>query len=311
MLTRADYRAVAVDSWRLSVLAQFWSKNFEQHVLELVVRQIPTRHPQTLQFDCQVEARQRSFFLKVFHRTSGWGALKDSLRQTKAMRFWRQGLELAAAGFKAPVTIAVGTERSFGIAKREFVLTEKIDGASLPQFLHDFAAEGTPTWSEKRRGIDRLAKLIRRFHDRGFVHGDLVATNIFLSRDDAEGSEFYFMDNDRTKRFPTWLPQKLWRRNLIQLNRMPLAGISLQDRMRFLHGYLGVASFSDADRRFARWLEARTRQRRKECDGAEPNQNYRQLMRWVAESPGVNGAKSKLNDASMATLLRSHHRKES
>jgi hypothetical protein len=220
-------------------------------------------------------------------------------------------LELAAVGIKVPVTIALGTERGWGIAKREFILTAKIDGAPLPQFLCSVAADNTASLIEKRRSIERLAKLIRRFHDRGFVHGDLVATNIFFSKDDAEGAEFYFMDNDRTKRFPTWLPQKLWRRNLIQLNRMPLAGISLQDRMRFLHGYLGVISFSDADRRFARWLEVRTRQRRKECDGAEPNQNYRKLMRWVAESPGVNGAESKLNDASMATLLRSHHGEES
>src|SRR5258706_3287541 len=311
MLTRADYRAATFDRWRLYVLAQFWSKNLERQVLGLVARQPPARHPQTLQFDYQVEARQRSFFLKVFHQATKLGALKDCLRQTKATRFWRQGLELAAAGFKVPVTIAVGTERGWGIAKREFVLTEKIDGAPLPEFLCNAAAGDTASLIAKRRSIERLAKLIRRFHDRGFVHGDLVATNIFLSKDDAEGAEFYFMDNDRTKHFPTWLPQKLWRRNLIQLNRMPLAGISLQDRMRFLHGYLGVTSFSDADRRFARWLEVRTRQRRKECDGAEPNQNYRKLMRWVAESPGVNGAESKLNDATMATLLRSYHREES
>jgi len=311
MLTRADYRAVVVDNWRLFVLAQFSSKTLEQRVLELVALQTPARHPQTLQFDCQIEARPRSFFLKVFHQTSGYGALKNLVRQSKAMRFWRQGLSLAAAGFKVPLTIAVGTKIDWGIAKREFVLTEKIDGAALPQALRNVAAGGTTSLIEKRRSIEQLAKLIRRFHDRGFVHGDLVATNIVLSQDHVNGTEFYFMDNDRTKHFPRWLPQKLWRRNLIQLNRMPLAGISLQDRMRFLHGYLGVTSFSDADRGFARWLEIRTRQRRKECDGAEPNQNYRRLMRWVAEPPGINGAASKLNDAGIATLLRSHHREES
>jgi hypothetical protein len=63
MLTRADYRAVAVDNWRLSVLAQFWSKPLEQQVLELVAGQTHARHPQTLLFDCQVGALQKSFFL--------------------------------------------------------------------------------------------------------------------------------------------------------------------------------------------------------------------------------------------------------
>jgi hypothetical protein len=64
---------------------------------------------------------------------------------------------------------------------------------------------------------------------------------------------------------------------------MPLPGISLQDRMRFLHGYLNLKRLSKADRQFARWLEARTRQRRQECDGADPSGSFRRLMRWSAE----------------------------
>jgi hypothetical protein len=94
------------------------------------------------------------------------------------------------------------------------------------------------------------------------------------------------MDNDRTRRYPSWLRQPFWQRNLIQLNRMPLAGISLQDRMGFLHAYLDVKHLSGADRRFARWLEARTRQRRKQCDGADPTVSFRRLMRWAPEIAG-------------------------
>jgi hypothetical protein len=89
------------------------------------------------------------------------------------------------------------------------------------------------------------------------------------------------MDNDRTRRFPIWLPQRLWRRNLVQLNRMPLPGISLQDRMRFLHAYLNAGKFSVADRKLARWLELKTRQRRKECDGVDPSVNFRRLMSYA------------------------------
>ena len=178
-------------------------------------------------------------------------------------------------------------ERGWSIAKREFVVTETVGGVSLAQFLRDPNLGKVVTLSDKRKSIEHLAKLIRRLHDRGFVHGDLVATNILVARDNAGEIEFYFMDNDRTKRYPSWLPQKLWRRNLIQLNRMPLALISLQDRMRFLHAYFDVSSLGITECRFARWLEARTRQRRKECDGADPNQNFRKLMRWVAETPEI------------------------
>jgi hypothetical protein len=93
------------------------------------------------------------------------------------------------------------------------------------------------------------------------------------------------MDNDRTRRYPSCLPA-VRERNLIQLNRMPLAGISLQDRMVFLHAYLNVNRLSAADRRFARWLEARTRRRRKQCDGADPTVSFRRLMRWAPEMAG-------------------------
>jgi len=102
--------------------------------------------------------------------------------------------------------------------------------------------------------------------------------------------EFYFMDNDRTRHYPSCLRQPLRKRNLIQLNRMPLRGISLQDRMRFLHAYLNVGRLSGADRQFARWLEARTRRRRKECDGADPTMSFRRLMRWAPDMADAKDA---------------------
>lgn len=133
----------------------------------------------------------------------------------------------------------------------------------------------------KRQAIAQLALLVRRFHALGFVHGDLIATNLFVVERQPDGWAFIFMDNDRTRRYLPWFTLQLRKRNLVQLNRMPLAHITLQDRMRFLHGYLGVSKLAERDRQLARWLEARTRKRRKECDGADPRQNFRRLMRWV------------------------------
>jgi hypothetical protein len=92
------------------------------------------------------------------------------------------------------------------------------------------------------------------------------------------------MDNDRTRQYPLWFSQSLWKRNLIQLNRMPLPGISLQDRMRFLRAYLTRQELSRADRQFASWLEEKTRKRRQECDGVDPTVNFRRLMRWTPGS---------------------------
>jgi hypothetical protein len=91
------------------------------------------------------------------------------------------------------------------------------------------------------------------------------------------------MDNDRTRRYPGWIPQQLWRRNLVQLNRFPLPGITLQDRVRFLRYYLGSKLWGKKERRLLDWLEHKTRQRRQECDAVDANQSFRRLMRWPGE----------------------------
>ncbi|MGH7829751.1 MAG: lipopolysaccharide kinase InaA family protein [Candidatus Binatia bacterium] len=132
---------------------------------------------------------------------------------------------------------------------------------------------------KKREALRQLALEIRRLHQRGFVHGDLIPSNILI-RSNEKGVEFFYLDNDRTQRYPAWLPQRLWKRNLVQLNRFVLPGISLQDRMHFLRFYLGNKKWGERERRLARWLEKKTRRRRLECDRIEAPVSFRELMRW-------------------------------
>jgi hypothetical protein len=75
---------------------------------------------------------------------------------------------------------------------------------------------------------------------------------------------------------------------------LPLPGISLQDRIRFLQAYLDAGQFSLADRELARWLELKTRQRRHECDGVDPSGNFRKLMRWSPELTVTKNVSTKI-----------------
>ena len=284
MVSPADYSRITVEDWHLKVLLGQWNSRLQSRVVELVRAQAAAHHPQTVAVDCGSGSSEQEFFLKVFHRRGGFWALKDLVRPTKATRFWRQGLALSAAGFQVPLTIAVGANGRWRMATREFVLTEKIDGVPVPFYLGlNFSTDRSMS-ALKRAAIRRLAKMLRLFHDLGFVHGDLVASNIFVAARARAGVDFYLMDNDRTRHYPYWMLQSRWKRNLIQLNRMPLPGISLQDRMRFFHAYLNVQRLSHGDRQLARWLELKTRQRRKECDGVDPTVSFRRLMRWTPET---------------------------
>jgi hypothetical protein len=280
MVVLSDYHNIAANEWRLLTLREKWNAEVQRQILDLARAQIPARHPQTVQLQAKIGGVEKELFVKVFHRGAWLTALKDQLRRSRAFNSWQQGLALDAAGFNAPLAVALGAQAGWRVARREFVVTEKICGVALPEYLRG-AVHGAVALRSKRKNIKRLAQLIRRFHAAGFVHGDLLAGNIFIASGGDNAGDFYFMDNDRTRRYPSWSCQPFWKRNLIQLNRLPLPAISLQDRMRFLRAYLNVKRLSAADRRFARWLENHTRQRRKECDGADPTVSFRQLMRWT------------------------------
>jgi Lipopolysaccharide kinase (Kdo/WaaP) family len=296
MMGRRDYQRVFAGEWRLRVLADPWDGDLQNQVLELVRSRTWARHPQTVKARLTVGGKERALYLKIFHSAQGLAALKDLFRQSKAFRFWYQGIALRESGFHVPVTIAVGEQRRFRFVKRAFVLTERIEGQTLPDFLARRSAGGADSGdlARKRHGIRVFGSLVRRFHQLGFVHGDMVASNILVGESACDGIKFYLMDNDRTRRFTLWSPQSLRRRNLVQLNRMPLSDISLQDRMRFLHAYLDAGKFSMAERKLARWLELKTRQRRKECDGVDPSMNFRRLMRWSPDLAAVPDVYRKL-----------------
>ena len=282
MLKAADYQSRRSGAWRLFVLPEDWSDNLQENVLTLAGQEPAAKHPRTLELKWPISAGEKRYFIKVFYRPSVGGTIKDLFRPSKALRFWHQGLALSEAGFNVPPTIAAGELRRFRILERAFVLTSKLDGQSLPVYLANLAKNRTSPQSlmTKRSGLMQLAQTVRRLHDQGFVHGDLVASNLFVAASDMGAPIFHFMDNDRTWRYPRWLPQTLWKRNLIQLNRMPLPTITLQDRMRFLCAYLGRSRISGRDRQFARWIESKTRTRRRECDGVNSTMSFRRLMRW-------------------------------
>jgi hypothetical protein len=263
------------------VLPGWWTQKLQECVIARVREVAASKHPQTIPFHVCGADGQQSYFIKLFHRHGIGNTFKDLFRVSKPRRFWDQGLALSAAGFLVPTVVAVGELRDFRVFRTGFVLTSKIPGQPLPLFLRhrERSRKERGDVRLKRDGLVRLADLVRQFHSLGFVHGDLIANNLFVAVVE-EQPQFYFMDNDRTSRFPRWWRGRGWKRNLVQLNRMPLPGITLQDRMRFFCRYLGRYRLSNRERRLVRWLEQQTRKRRYQCDGVGPRGDFRRLMRF-------------------------------
>jgi hypothetical protein len=281
LTTQIEYRELAQNGWSLKVASNAWSDELWQTILAKIHEQVPRGHPQTIRLDLSEDGQQKSYFLKIYYSTSTWASVKDWFRDSKAFRFLKQGTALSEAGFLVPFAVAAGEKRRFGILKTAFVVTLEIDGLPLPGFLEQNVGGRSAALSltEKRMALQALARQIRRFHSLGFVHGDLVPSNIYVCRDAAKNLRFYLMDNDRTRRYPKWLPQPLWKRNLVQLNRLPLSSISLQDRIRFFREY-SSENRAELNRRLLQWLEGKTRQRRRECDSIDSTISFRRLMSW-------------------------------
>ena len=263
MTPGSEYRFYRERKWRLWVHSQRWDESLWGEILSQLAKGERTKHPQTR----RLRHAGAEFYLKIYHRYDFLSAFKDLFRDSKALRALKQGEALRGEGFSVPLPVAVGEERNFGILGRAFFVTVAVEGSSLPLFLQECSSTllGTSGLEKKRESLRQLALEIRRLHQRGFVHGDLIPPNI-LVRPDQNGVTFFFMDNDRTRRYPPWLPQPLWKRNLVQLNRFDLAGISHQDRMRFLRFYLGRGECGGRERRLARWLAEKTWRRRQEFD---------------------------------------------
>jgi Lipopolysaccharide kinase (Kdo/WaaP) family len=149
----------------------------------------------------------------------------------RALHAFAMGRALAALGFAAPVALLAGRHGPAGL-----LVTADAGGEDLLVALARLASPGADTRARKRDLLRRLGAEVARLHAAGFVHGDLVPPNLRW-RDGA----VVFLDNDRTRR--VWLGG---RRNLVQLGRFVVPGVTASDRARVLHAY---ASARGLDRR--------------------------------------------------------------
>lgn len=143
-------------------------------------------------------------------------------RPGRARRIWENAQGLAVRGVDTPRLWAWGG----GWVAGEWI--ESVD-------LYGFVRETFATFSRAARGdfLHRLARIVRRMHDRGVFHADLKAANVLIGR-----GRIVVVDLDRV-RFSLDVPEKDRMFNLAQLNAAVTAPLTRSDRLRFLDAYLG------------------------------------------------------------------------
>jgi hypothetical protein len=214
-----------------------------------------SRHARTI----RITGRDGALFVKHWAAPGAW----------RAWRAFRMGEALVAAGFAAPETVLIAARGNAGL-----LVTRDAGGEEVLAAAARLGADRRA----KRLLLRRLGGEVARLHAAGFVHGDLVPTNVRV-----RGDGFVFLDNDRTRR-SRLLVALTGRRNLVQLGRFVVPRLTATDRARVLGAYAaGRGLGGPRRRRLAAWLVGRIVARRCAIDRIAPAEaaraGFRQLMR--------------------------------
>lgn len=237
----------------------------------------------------------QSAYLKTYHRYRRFDALKDLVRSSKAERAFTMSLALQRAGFPTANVLVVAVRRSWGVMRDAFLVTQAVGGSDVLAFLASLTDDGAPL--RKWRVLRRLGGYVGRMHDAGFCHGDLVPTNVRVQGDGAD-LQFVLLDHDRTRGFRRPVPLRKAGRNLVQLNRFVIAGLSATDRWRVFRAYCVERRLDErTSRRLARRIIRKTIERRRRFDGIEgaERMDFRALMR--TSGPGIDPASTTAREA--------------
>jgi len=181
------------------------------------------------------------------------------------------GEVLTRAGLVAPAALLVGWRRGEGL-----LVTAHVEGHGLLECFAALDRAGADARAARRNLCRLLGREVARLHRAGIVHGDLVPANLRVC-----GAQLCFLDNDRTRRLPFAIGA---RRNLVQLGRFVVPGVTLTDRVRVLRAYAAERGLSRSARhRLGFWVMRKVTARRCAIDGIPPGQasrvGFRRLMR--------------------------------
>lgn len=178
--------------------------------------------------------------------------------EDEAMQEWRAMLALDALGIPVATPLAVGQDKSGGVVTRSFLMTREIPAA----------VEGG-TWlakltsSQRRKFLQRVAEMARRFHGAGFVHKDFYIGHVLVS-DAGPEPELFLIDLQRAMK-PRWLRRRWLVKDLGAMAYSALnAGASSSQLLRAYLDYRGVRRLGAEDKLIARaalrrvaWLRTR------------------------------------------------------
>jgi serine/threonine protein kinase len=177
---------------------------------------------------------------KRFSVTRWHDPLVHLVRNTPALRSWRNGHRLLDVGIPTARPLALVHRRRFGMTWETYLVTEKLSGAVD---LRTYAQSLTgPNESADRRALfEQTARLLRSLHRHHMSHRDLKAANLLVTppMQSGETGKVHLIDLVGVQRFRK-LSQRQRVQNLTRLHVSFLDApwLTRTDKRRFLRTYL-------------------------------------------------------------------------
>jgi len=173
------------------------------------------------------------------HRLSTWRQWGDSLLHgSPAVRSWRGAQLLQAAGIAVPRPLAVAEQRAAGLVCESFYVSEALLSHTPLNVYWKTQQQPRPR-QQRRTFLRALAEFVRTLHAAGLYVGDLKDENVLVEEYEAQQWRFVLVDLDRVTPKGA-LNQSRRLKNLVQLERTLGRNASANDRLFFLHQYLGT-----------------------------------------------------------------------
>lgn len=184
-------------------------------------------------------------------------SLRNLPRSSRARKSWIAANGLLARKISTPKSIALIEDQRGWLWKESFFINEYLPQAERLNHYVLKTFSKAPPGQEKRRKefLSRLAREIRKIHEKGIYHADLKSDNILVEEKSDGGWKFVFVDLDRVA-FKKKVSIKKRIINLAQINASVADCITIADRMRFFREYArGTPFFSQRKRFYQRIIE--------------------------------------------------------
>jgi glycosyltransferase involved in cell wall biosynthesis len=154
------------------------------------------------------------------------------------MRAWHGAQLLQAAGIAVPRPLAVAEQRTAGLVSESFYASEALLSHTPLNVYWKTHQQERPR-QQRRTFLRALAEFVRSLHAAGLSVGDLKDENVLVEEQEAQQWRFVLVDLDRVTHKGS-LSQSRRLKNLVQLERTLGRNASINDRLFFLHQYLGT-----------------------------------------------------------------------